>query len=60
MGERVHDWALHDLVNIFGISPTGEEANGDGDDGVDDALAQFLEMVEEAHGWHFLFGFARG
>ena len=52
--ERVHDGTLHDCVNIPGISPAGEEADDDGDDGIDDALAQFLEMFEEAHGGHLL------
>src|SRR5271157_327335 len=48
--ERVHDRTLHDGVNTPGISPTGEEADDNSDDGIDEALAQFLEMVEEAHG----------
>ena len=54
--ERIHDGALHDVVDIFGIFPTGEEPDRDGDDGINDALAQFLEMFEEAHGGHLLLG----
>jgi hypothetical protein len=54
--ERIHDGTLDDVVDIFGISPTGKETDGDGDDGIDDALAQFLEMIEEAHGGHLLLG----
>src|SRR5208282_4860531 len=48
--QGVHDGTLHDSVDMPGVSPAGEEADDDGNDGIDDALAQFLEMIEETHG----------
>ncbi len=53
--ERVHDRTLHDSVDTLGVSPAGEETDGDGDDGINDALAEFLEMIEEAHAGHLIF-----
>src|SRR5580658_8930640 len=52
--ERLHDGTLHDSVDALGVSPAGEKADDDGDGGINDALAQFLEMVEEAHGGHLI------
>src|SRR5208282_971703 len=54
--QRFHDGTLNNGVDILGISPTCEEADNDGDDAIHDSLAQFLEMIEEAHGWHLLLG----
>src|ERR1700716_782853 len=44
--KRVHDWLLHDRVDLFAITPAGKEADQHGDDAVNEAFAQFLEVIE--------------
>ncbi len=48
--QRVHDGALHVAEDEFVVVPAGEESNRYGNDGIDQAPAQFLEVFEEAHG----------
>ncbi len=52
--ERVHDGALHDFENTFGISPAGKEPDRNSNQRIDDAFAEFLEVIEETHRRHFI------
>ena len=54
MLQRVHDGTLYHCVNAFPVSPAREEADSNGDDGINNSLAEFLKMIEEAHGGHLL------
>ena len=58
--QGVHDGALHEAEDELVVVPAGEEAYGDGNDGIDEAAAQFLEVVEEAHGGKAVVGVVGG
>src|ERR1035438_358046 len=53
--QGIHDRLLHDPVDAFPVSPTHAGADGHRYSRIDDAFAEFLQMIEEAHGGHGLF-----
>jgi hypothetical protein len=52
--QGVDDGTLDDIVDFPGAAPAHQEAHQHGHDTINQAFAQFLEVVEEAHGGHFV------
>jgi len=52
--ERFHNGALHDFEDAFCVAPAGKEADRDSDQRIDNAFAEFLEVIEETHRRHFI------
>ena len=57
VGQRRHDGLLHDAEDLLVIAPADAEAADQYREAIDDAPAQFLQVLEEAHAGH-LFGSA--
>src|ERR1051326_7355748 len=59
--QSVHDWLLHDSIDPLAKRPAHAGAGDHRQNGIDQPLAQFLEVIEKAHGGHrFRSRFAAG
>ncbi len=56
IGQRLHDGLLHQTEDLLVIPPADAESADDGEEAKDDAAAQLLKMIEEAHPRHFFRG----
>ena len=52
VAQRLHDRLLHEPENLLVEPPADAESAHDVEEAVDDAAAQLLEVVEEAHAGH--------
>ena len=55
VSQGLHDGPLHYIVNALYPPPANAEADANGNNRVNQSFAQFLKMIEEAHGGHRLF-----
>jgi len=50
--EGLDDRPLNDLVDVLRVCPTGEEADANCDQSINDPMPELLQVLQEAHGGH--------